>query len=366
MSGVRQVVASVRGATVSVAARPEALAGLARVARPYIDWAPAAGPPRAPHVRVGDGPPDGADWRRVVLRSEYEPDRVLWVDDARHRLTLPADDPEWTLQQLLRSVRHLLRWQGFARGDLFLHGGLVRVAGRGVAFLGHKKSGKTSSILSALLNGGADFVSNDDLVLTDTDTDPDSGAGAAGGPLRAGAPLTGYGSPRTVNIRTDALLELAGTAPGLRTLLAEASHPTNAFPGRHHTRDAVHAESGTRLPGSVWVRCAELAHVTGRNLLPDAPVHAVVLPRFDAGTTRPDLTRLTPAEAHRALAAHVEETATKYDPFLAAWYPRTDADRRARLLRRLAEETPCYRLTQSMTRLADGTSAVLAAVRDAR
>ncbi|WP_328886477.1 hypothetical protein [Streptomyces sp. NBC_00316] len=346
MSGDRQVVASAYGASVHVSAPAGVIAGLTQLISPYIDVAPADGPVHAPHVRVCDSPPSQDVWRRMVLESEYEPDRVVWVDDTRRRMALANEDEGWTVQQLLRSVRYLLRWQAYERGDLFLHGGLVRAENTGIAFLGHKRSGKTSSILSALLNGGADFVSNDDLVLTDADGD-------------AGA-LTGYGSPRTVNVRTDALLALARDTPALLSLLSDTSHPTNAFPGRHHTRDAIHSDTGDRLPGSVWVRCAELAHVTGRSLLPESRVDMVVLPGFDSATDGPDMTRLTPQEAYQALSEHVEDNATKYDPYLAAWFPATHADRRTRLLRRLADRTPCYRLTQDMGRLADATSLLLA------
>jgi hypothetical protein len=348
MTGDRQVTASVRGATVSVAAPAHLVARMQQLVTPYISVEPADRPVAgAPRVHVRDAAPPGENWQQVVLRSEYEPDRVLWIDDERHEVALRTEDEDWTLQQLLRSVRHLLRWQAYERGDLFLHGGLVRAAGTGVAFLGHKRSGKTSSILSALLHTGADFVSNDDLVITDEGT---------------AALLTGYGSPRTVNVRTDALLALARSAPALRDLLSGSSHPTNSFPGRHATADRIRTDTGTELPGSVWVRCRELADATGRLLLPSSTVDAVVLPRFLSGIDEPMISRLTADEAHEALSRHVEESATKYDPFLAAWYPRTDTARRSRLLRRLADRTPCYRLTQDMRHLADATTALFAAV----
>lgn len=340
MASDGQVVAYAYGASVRVSAPAGVLAGLTGLASPYIEVTSAEAPRDAPHVLVRATPPSGDAWRRVVLDSEYEPDRVVWVDDARRRLALVNEDDSWAVQQLLRSVRYLLRWQAYERGDLFLHGGLVRAQGAGIAFLGHKRSGKTSSILSALLNGGADFVSNDDLVITDA--------------------LTGHGSPRTVNVRTDVLLALTRDTPALLSLLSDTSHPANAFPGRHHTHDAIRSDAGDRLPGSVWVRCAELAHATGCSLLPGSRVDMVVLPRFDSGADGPTLTRLTPTEAYQALSEHVESTATKYDPYLAAWFPTTAADRRVRLLRQLADQALCFRLTQDMRRLADATALLLA------
>jgi hypothetical protein len=335
------MLAETRSGRVRVTAPDALLAELSTLVRPFVTLAADPDPgAELPSVRVTAGPPAGPGWRSEVLTSAYEPDRVLWVHDGRRAVALAAGSDGWAGQQLLRSVRHLLRWQAYAAGDLLLHGGLVRLDGRGVAFVGGKRSGKTSSILSALLTGAAEFVSNDDLTVGAT----------------ADVPLSGYGSPRTVNVRTDALLALAATHPRLGALLTGPDHPTNGYAGRHRTDEALRDPGGAVLPGSVWVRAAELAAAVGCPLAAECPVDVLVLPSFDDTVGGPALTRLDRAAAAEALAPHVEREGTKYDPFLAAWFPHTDAARRRALLDRLLDEVPCYRLTQQLAGLAAGTA----------
>ncbi|OEV01758.1 hypothetical protein [Streptomyces nanshensis] len=339
--------------TVAVRLRaPRAVVGeLDRLAAPYITTTAAETTheetyEELPSVLFTSEPPEGDGWERVVNSSEYEPDRVVWADRTRRSVAVVGDPvpTAWQSQQLLRSVRHLLRWQAYARGDLLLHGGLVSAQGAGIVFTGGKRSGKTSSILSSLLHAKADFVSNDDVALTES----------AGG-------LVGYGTPRTVNIRTDSLLALAETAPGMKELLRDCAHPTNGYRGRHRTLETLTTDSGTELPGSLWVRCAELARATGCSLSPRGTVDAVVLPKFDGATQEPRIEPLTPEEAGAALQEHIEWQGTKYDPFLAEWFPETDAGRRQRLVERLVAEVPFLALTQNMHGLGAATDLVVAA-----
>ncbi|WP_199931075.1 hypothetical protein [Streptomyces sp. CB02923] len=342
-SGTRAVLRAVHG-EVGVSADAATLAELGTLSAPFLTpapWPEQAAPGGLPSVLVREAPPRGGAWQRVSYSSEYEPDRVLWMDRERLRVAVVGPPSSWRDQQVLRSVRNLLRWQSYARGDLFVHGGLVGVGGKGIAFLGGKRSGKTSSILSALLNGRADFVSNDDVVFTGDDTG-----------------LTGHGFPRSVNLRTDALLALAAAHPGLTSLLTGTSHPTNGFRGRHFTTEALTTEQGEVLPGSVWVRCAELAAVTGCALRPAGELTAVVFPAFDDAAVDPVPQRLEAGEARAALLENVEDRALKYDPFLAQWFPTTHRERRTELIDRLIREVPCYRLRQNMRHLRTATHAL--------
>lgn len=332
------------GATVVVHAPEDAVGALVRLGAPFLTVTIGEND-SSPSVRVVSAPPTGAGWSRVVSSSAYEPDRVLWANEGLRAVALLNGSTAWRDQQLLRSVRHLLRWRAYAAGDLFLHGGLVRHEGRGILVAGGKRSGKTSTILSTLLHGRAEFVSNDDVTLADPD----------------GAPV-GYGWPRTVNIRTDVLLALARRAPDVRRLLSAGRHPTNGYPGRHKAEESVTAEDGTTLPSSVWIRCAELATAFGCRLAPASAVDAVVFPRFDAGAGAGRVRRLDGPRARTALLSTVEPEATKYDPFLAAWFPGSAVERRRALVDRLLATVPCFELVQDMTRLAASTGLMLGAV----
>ncbi|MFD7714042.1 hypothetical protein [Streptomyces sp. NPDC059786] len=346
-------VTSAGGRQVEVTCDEGTATALVALLEPFGTMQPAddRGTPR-PRPRVLDlsTPPAGADWQRLAYGSRYEPDRVLWVQPAERTVALCGGPSEWRTQQLLRCVRNLLRWEHFADGELFLHGGMVDIDGRGIAFVGRKRSGKTSSIISALLHGGADFVSNDDLVVT--------GSGGRG-------ELRGLGFPRSINVRTDSLLALAAERPELYGLLKEAGHPANAFPGTHHTTEPqISYGSGMTAPSRTWVRCRELADATGRRLVASGRLHAVVFPAFLDTAARPDVRRLSHEEAGRLLAENTEEAALKYDPFLAPWYPATQAHRRAVITKELLRSVPCYRLTQHMRHLPAATSALVAAVLD--
>ncbi|HEX6343765.1 hypothetical protein [Umezawaea sp.] len=325
------------------------LSDLLRLAEPFLAVTPAGdrdGRPR-PAVLALTAAPEGRGWTRVAYSSPYEPDRVLWAHRSSRTVAVCGDPSPWRTQQLLRCVRNLLRWEHFADGELFLHGGLVQVGGRGIAFVGGKRSGKTSSILSALLHGGADFVSNDDLVVSDGD----------------GPGLRGLGFPRSVNVRTDSLLALAEGWPALRGLLRGATHPANSFPGLHHEqRTAVGPDPS--VPPMVWVRCQELAEVTGSRLLASGTLDAVVFPAFVDSADGQAVRRLSPAEARTALADHSERAALSYDPFLADWYPDSRTDRRAAITDTLVSSVPCYRLTQDMHHLGAATEALLDTVLD--
>ncbi|MGQ0840307.1 hypothetical protein [Actinokineospora sp.] len=337
---------SLSSAAVEVVAPPDVIAEFADLTRPFFDITP-ADPRGRPAVLVRRTAPEGSGWRRIAFSSDYEPDRVLWVDDARRAIAVVGEPSAWRAQQLLRSVRHLLRWQAYAAGDLLLHGGLVETGGIGVAFVGGKRSGKTSSILSALLRGGADFISNDDVAITE---------GTAG--------LRGYGSPRTINIRTDSLLAVAESFPAMAELLSESSHPTNRFEGRHRTVEAITTGSGSALPGSTWVRSAELARSAGCGLVAEGRVDAVVLPRFGATPDGPRITPLDRETAGQELQEHIELQGTKYDPFLADWFPDTDHARRELLIERLLDEVAFYRMSQHMSHLSDATDLLFDVLKD--
>ncbi|SDH48928.1 hypothetical protein SAMN05192558_10297 [Actinokineospora alba] len=321
------------------------VADLAELTAPFFTQETLARPTGdAPSVWVVDNLPDGDSWTRLVFTSDFEPDRELWVDHERRRVAVVAPRSGWRTQQALRCARNLIRWQAYSRGELFVHGGLVALGGTGIAFLGHKRAGKTTSILSSLVHAGAAFVSNDDLVLAATDD----------------GPTVGYGYPRTVNVRTDSLLALTGTRPELARLLDDVSHPANSYPGKQLDEVIGTTDEGKAIPESLWVRCAELARATGAELVPTHRVHAVVFPRFVAEGEPVGVEVLDRAAAEAALREHIEPRAVDFDPFLAQWYPRDAADVRAATIEHLLDTAKFLRLHQNLGRLPEATAALAA------
>lgn len=296
-----------------------------------------------PSVWAAGRLPDGPSWERLSYSSDFEPDRVLWVDHERRAVAVLAEASSWRTQQVLRSIRNIARWQAYAEGELFVHGGLVALGGTGVAFLGHKRAGKTSSILSALVNAGAEFVSNDDLVLA----------------MTGDGPLTGFGYPRTVNVRTDSLLALATARPELATLLGGVSHPANSYPGKQLEEIVGTTSDGKAIPESLWVRCAELAAVTGAVLRPRHLVHAVVFPQFVAAGEPIGVDVLDDGEAAAKLAKHVESKAVNFDPFLADWFEHDATGVRERTTEHLLRTARFIRVRQHLDHMAKATAALV-------
>lgn len=98
-----------------------------------------------------------------VAQPVGEPQRVYEVrQDVRVIVVREPDDPVWQVQHLLRLVRFLYRASLASKVSLFPHGAMVSREGRGIALIGEKRAGKTTSVLS-LLAKSCDFVANDDL-----------------------------------------------------------------------------------------------------------------------------------------------------------------------------------------------------------
>jgi hypothetical protein len=225
--------------------------------------------------------------------------------------------------QVLRGLRHVLRWQCYGPDTLFLHAGMGAFGGMGVAYVGSKKAGKTSSVIAALL-AGAEFVVNDDLTVR----------------AAPGAPV-GYGWPRTTAIRRDTILTLRERLPRFPATSRQLRHPANRWHGGVPAEPAVDG-----LAPLLWVDPAELADAAQTRLRASAPITAVVLPGFDDTVEQPVWQRLAPDEARELLSPHVETRAVSYDPFLAGWFPNEPGG--AQILDQLVATVPVFRLRQRM------------------
>lgn len=104
--------------------------------------------------------------KKIIIKQFSEPDVQIFFDGDKKKIGLIKENTyEWQFQNLQRIVRILLRLQCQEMGDIFLHGGCISYEGKGICFLGDKKSGKTSSILSFLKNKESAFISNDDVSI---------------------------------------------------------------------------------------------------------------------------------------------------------------------------------------------------------
>lgn len=307
--------------SVAVLGDPETVNAVVPLAGPWVSTVPGRAPYTAHSVITALEFAEQTPRELIEYESAVEPIRRIHVSQARREVVVDEPDPDWRIMQVLRAVRHLLRWQAFEADALFLHGGMVSFDGAGVAFIGSRRSGKTSSIMAALANGGR-FVVNDDLTVMERD-----------------GHLVGHGWPRTMAVRRDSALALRELLPGFPRASTDLRHPANRW--EPNTSSMING-----LAPLLWVDPAEMATSAGVAIEPSAPLRMVVLPTFDDHATRPELVRVTPAEAEKLISAHVEAQAVKYDAFLADWFtPHVGGG--GRLLSMLAQQ-PVHVLRQRM------------------
>lgn len=123
------------------------------------------------------------------------------------------------LQIATRLCRDILRHL-FMQELVYFHAGMVVYRSIGIAIMGDKKSGKTSSILTFLSTKNANYVTNDDLAISIAHKSSD--------------PCIGYGWPRAVSIRRDSLEFMRSVIgynnPIYNGFLGRQIHPNNHVP----------------------------------------------------------------------------------------------------------------------------------------
>ncbi|MGW7466963.1 hypothetical protein ACWGJT_20210, partial [Streptomyces xantholiticus] len=267
-------------------------------------------------VRRPGGAPPPPHTSTAAHYGDYD-DTFVWreVDGEKRvvRLTAAAASA-YAPVHVVRIIRTLLRLDT-AQLDpsaLFLHAGMVSWQGHGLAVVGNKRSGKTSTVMAAAA-AGADFVSNDDLSLH-----------------RGRDRLIGVGWPRSVSIRLDTLEPL-----GLR-LPARPAHPSN----KH--RD----EAQLLMPH-------EISRLLDCRIAPDAPLRTVLFPSFGADETS-TLRRLDPQETAKRLLANLLTPPVKDDELTARFDLPSPEELSARV-RQVAASVSAFELHQSLAQLARRT-----------
>ncbi len=298
----------------------------------------------APYIRVSRAQPAPSSWSirwwphsrdhlglsRVTLPGLGEPDTILLVDGPGRRITIvEPQDPSWLPHVMARLVRVLLRFGYAEHGVIFVHGGLVALGETGVAFLGGKKSGKTSSILSLLLNARSAYVTNDDLGLR---------------PTKRG--WTGVGWSRSISVREDVLdwvQDQLGDA-GLPSV-----HPANL--------DRASATGGSVLEPGTTLYPYELSEMMSRPVQDHATVTMVVFPEFstESGTR---LVPLSSADSLLRVMSMVEDVPDRHHGYLAPYFPMPDPVRVEAQIRQFVGQIPCFLLRQSMDKLRDASELI--------
>jgi hypothetical protein len=154
---------------------------------------------------------------RLIARSLSMPEgRAFWIPDRAtlvHRdhltctITAHCADPDAGMEWAVRLVRQAMTAQLLHHGAIYAHAAALVHRGVGVLIAGPKGAGKTTALLSVLSMLGADFVTNDRLLLH-----------------RDRAALTGYAWPMPLRVGTGSL----HAVPGMTIFLPRQVPPPSA------------------------------------------------------------------------------------------------------------------------------------------
>lgn len=258
---------------------------------------------------------------QVIYGTSSEgPENKILLNTNNKTVIVPEEDVAWKIKYIARLVRNLSRWQLYRSGYFYLHGGAVQINGHGLAFLGKKKSGKTSSILSSLINLSADYVTNDDLTVK----------------IDKNGAFNLLGWPRAIGIRTDVLSEFQRLEKYLK---GDLFHPANQY---------------VNEKGKVYVSPKELTKFNDSEIIPETNLSAIVFPVFNSNQNQPVIKRLEPNDAFKLLLNNVEKFPDKHSDYFIGVFEIMDMEEIKSILKTASQEIPCYQLIQSMNSINDG------------
>ncbi len=183
----------------------------------------------------------------------------------------PSEDI-WRHHIAIRLVRDMYRIHIIQNKGVPLHGGMIEQNGIGIAVLGRKKSGKTTTLLS-MMNSNVNFIANDDLIVS------------------YGHNIKGHGSTRSISIRKD-------TLPYIWNKYFEciASNPLNE----------------TELKKEyIFLKPTELFN---NNVKLEANVHLFVFPSFNSEIKSARICALSKKQLLLELENNIEDTRYSYFP----------------------------------------------------
>ncbi|MGH0435005.1 hypothetical protein ACQVOM_12185 [Bacillus basilensis] len=282
-------------------------------------------------IIISGRPSDTHNFQKVTYRPEGEPscsylysikEKTIFLDDCEGEMWLP--------QNALRLIRVILRLEFLNHGAMYLHGGMVKIENKGIGFIGRKKSGKTSSILSLISNFSAKYITNDDLCV-----------------VNDGENWMGLGWPRSISIRQDTFQRFL---------------PTSSFDEffKHPIHQEITIERKNEIQNSTFVYPSELADMFNTSLLEKGTLDMIVFPSFlPKGSNDTYIQKLDLNEATKLLLENIEINPGKFNEFLLSHYELPNKEKLEYRIKKLIESIPCYSLAQSFDNLDDGSKALV-------
>ena len=252
--------------------------------------------------------------------SELQPSlmSLLLIDKERSHVTLMLPGSNPVLRYVpMRLVRLLISVLLLRQGRLAFHGACIVKAGVGLCLLGGKRSGKTTTMINALLNGNYDFLSNSRIIVE-----------------RVHGVWRAYGPPIAAGIRV-------GTLRHFDSLQRLFTNYTELHDDNHEfSRESLqHPE--TRL----YVKPQQLAKLLQCSITPRAPIKCFVVPEISATVRESTLVPMPLLEANSRLAkqwlAEMLPEQRYWNDFFGV------SSNNDEILSQLAQDVRMYRLVQT-------------------
>ncbi len=231
----------------------------------------------------------------------------------------------WIAQTILRLVRVIFRLKAMEGGELFAHGGLITIKDRGLAIIGDKRAGKTTTILSCLKKGAA-YLTNDDVSFQ-----------------IHGHTIKAFGWPRSISVRGDTLKNTVET-DRIHEYYRNLSHPEN---------DVIRHSNfqGSEPNGLTFFRPRELADMFRAPIQTSCELSAILFPEFaEDRQQRPTMTRLSPVDGLSLLRKNLVRNPGKYNEFLLSSFKLEDPQGTFSQYEHLFRKIPMYSLKQGFLR----------------
>lgn len=261
-------------------------------------------------------------YKKIELENEVEDDiKYYFCENSKEIIILKEFmDDEWISRSIMRLIRNIFKLLAMERGEIFPHGGLISLNGVGIALIGDKRSGKTTTILNCLKNG-ADFITNDDVSFS----------------FQNGG-LVGQGWPRGIAIRGDSV-KMVFNIRNLSEFYEKLSHPGNKL-------IQTSTFLGEEPNGLIFFQPKELADIFGVNVLPSIDLNIVVFTNFTQNKLeKPKLSILSQEEGINKLFGYLQDNPGKYNEFLLSSFKRSDVSQVFSKYHEVLKKIKMYNLT---------------------
>ncbi|PFY88279.1 hypothetical protein [Bacillus pseudomycoides] len=262
---------------------------------------------------------------RIELKVLDEPEREFFVVPQEKIIEVNKPiNKKWKNQVIIRLIRDIFRNYFYSKKNMsFFHGGLITNNNLGIAFMGGKKSGKTSSILSFLKYSDMDYVTNDDISIQINNNE-----------------VIGYGWPRTISIRNDTFSSLNLNREDIASKLR---HPSNDTTWKNEATFVYPNELEQFLTTKVSSKCK---------------VNYVIFPAFNDNIQNPVLEEVNKSKFAELLKLNIEPDINRYFRDFQKYFPFTDENKNEEIIKDIVNNCRGFTLNQNFKNLSKSVDLV--------